>query len=599
MKPDLTEFGRRPLPAFTLVEVLVSLVVVGLVMAGLSGALFMTTKALPAAGTSTARQVAQNDCVLGELVAELQQALHIRERSPHSVTFTVADRNGDGCPERIRYSWSGTAGDPLMRQYNGYPAVELLADVTDFSLAYQTRTLTEEYSGAPVEGSEQTLFSYTSSSDLGDLEVRSDRSWGQSFTPALSNAALSWRVTRVGVQAKMADLPDGITVLRVVPLGEDGWPSADILAETQFNEITLPVLSYGSREYSLPSAAWLAPGDSACITFSTAGNTKACNLRHQNKNVSIPGAALFRGSPGWDRIHADRAMLISVYGTECTAGPPQTATYTFITMVPVTVETGGDDATRVSAAAHLLNTPEVLSGFWELDFTSNPTTLDVNGDGLPDWTQRGGGTFNAATIAGGLWTPAATLDTYPDHNFDQLTVATMRARSTSTSTSGAGAELRLNVDCAANTCATITARLRLQTNATQTLTVYHQAGAAVQRKLVTVTGLPVTLVTVRLLVDPALRTVNVNVDGTDKGTFYYVTYSPSDVDRFDSVSALSAAQFDYVSVRVGGSVATGQLELPVDEGALEGAGTPAAAAAAAAASKALKKLTTASEKQDN
>jgi prepilin-type N-terminal cleavage/methylation domain-containing protein len=590
MRPDSVQFEHSRPPAFTLVEVLVSLVVVGLVMAGLSGALFMTTKALPAAGMSTAGQVTQNDRVLGELVAELQQALHIRERCPHSITFTLPDRNGDGCPERVRYFWSGTAGDPLLRQYNGYPAVELLADVTDFSFAYQTRTLTEEYSGAPVEGSEQTLFSHTSSSDLGDLEVSNSRSWGQSFTPTLSNAALSWRVTRVGIQTKMVWPADGTTTLRVVPLGEDGWPTADILAETQFAESTLPILSYGSREYSLPSAGWLSPGDSACITFSTSGNTKTCSLRYQTQGVSISGAALFRGTPDWDRTYTTAALLISVYGTECTAGPPQTATYTYITMVPVTLRTGDDDATRVSAAAHLLNTPEVLSGFWELDFTSNPTTLDVNGDGLPDWTQRGGGTFNAGTIANGLWTPAATLDTYPDHDFDQLTVATMRARSTSTS--GAGAELRLNVDCAANTCATITARLRLQTNATQTLTVYHQAGAAVQRKLVTVSGLPATLVTVRLLVDPSLNTVNVNVDGADRGTFYYVMYSPSDVDRFASVQALSAAQFDYVSVRVGGSVATGELELPVDEDEGEGAALPAAAANA----NALRSLTIAEEK---
>ena len=72
--------------------------------------------------------------------------------------------------------------------------------------------------------------------------------------------------------------------------------------------------------------------------------------------------------------------------------------------------------------------------------------------------------------------------------------------------------------------------------------------------LVTVPGLGSGFVDLRLLIDPNLDTVNVKVNGVDKGTYVYNTLSPPHDDRFASIGGVGgAAQFDRVSIRVGGT----------------------------------------------
>ena len=47
-------------------------------------------------------------------------------------------------------------------------------------------------------------------------------------------------------------------------------------------------------------------------------------------------------------------------------------------------------------------------------------------------------------------------------------------------------------------------------------------------KLVMVSGLSDDFVTIRLLIDPSLDTVNVSVAGEDRGTYTYATIAPAE-----------------------------------------------------------------------
>ena len=58
-----------------------------------------------------------------------------------AVTFTVPDRDNNGLSETIRYSWSGTPGDSIMRAYNGGVEVAVAEDVKYFSLEYLLKTI--------------------------------------------------------------------------------------------------------------------------------------------------------------------------------------------------------------------------------------------------------------------------------------------------------------------------------------------------------------------------------------------------------------------------------------------------------------------------
>jgi prepilin-type N-terminal cleavage/methylation domain-containing protein len=124
----------------TLLELVVSVAVSGILLAGIASTLYVATRATddgqsPWRGTCEGRMIAE------EIASELTYATSFAERMPDAVEFTVADRGSDEVDEKIRYAWSGTPGDPLTRQYNGGTVVEILRDVHEFSLAYRVQTV--------------------------------------------------------------------------------------------------------------------------------------------------------------------------------------------------------------------------------------------------------------------------------------------------------------------------------------------------------------------------------------------------------------------------------------------------------------------------
>ncbi len=137
---------QRTRRAHTLLELVVSMSLATLLMTGLASALFLAGRTFDAGG-STAVQQAEAAQVLGEVLADVNQALGFSQRTANALTFTVPDRDGDDTPETIHYSWSGTAGDPLLVEYNGSSAETLLDDVHQFDLSYLTRTVTGDGSG--------------------------------------------------------------------------------------------------------------------------------------------------------------------------------------------------------------------------------------------------------------------------------------------------------------------------------------------------------------------------------------------------------------------------------------------------------------------
>jgi len=129
-----TQHCRRRL-GYTLVELVVSIAIMSILMAGIASAVLIASHAMPGGQTPLETAVEAID-VVDQIASELLYATTITENTASAVTFTVADRShGDSGPETIRYAWSGTPGDPLTRQYNGGTTVTVCQDVQDFSLA--------------------------------------------------------------------------------------------------------------------------------------------------------------------------------------------------------------------------------------------------------------------------------------------------------------------------------------------------------------------------------------------------------------------------------------------------------------------------------
>ncbi|MFH1747141.1 MAG: type II secretion system protein [Planctomycetota bacterium] len=530
--------------AFTLVELVISVGIMGILATGLASAVLIATHALPSE-QDTAQIVLDSAPIVDQLAEELRSALWIMEHSTTAITFTVADRNSDGIPERIRYAWSGAAGDPLTRQYNSGSAVEICPEVNEFALAYDLKTIEEEYSGPPVEGAEQVLSSFDNFDDEKEKTIEKEKWSGQYFKPALPENALCWRVTRVSFMAKEENNDNDLTYVRLRVADANKLPTDTVLGEVEMYESELPDY-YTWKEIVFDNMIGLCPDQDLCLVWEHSGvGGKSAKIRYEDDWGS---GRLWTDNSGivWGYI-GNKAFYHYIYGKVGTPGSPQTATRQCITRVNIALQTRDDAEAGTYSAAQTLNKPELLTNWWETRFDSDPR-YDANGDGYDDWTERVNG-LDPGTFESGVWHPANAMRTYPDCDFTTLT--TIKVRFRGTTAGGQGALLMVNADWSGLICAPFTAQVQLQPDNTQTLKVSRELSDGTMLILATVTGLPSNIITLRLLIDPDLNTINIQANGEDRGTYFYTNCLPTESTRGAMIyGGADDAEFDYISVRV-------------------------------------------------
>ncbi len=120
---------------FTLIEMVISVAIISILMTAIASAILLTSKAIPSQD-SPGDAALKATKALARLNEELQSVRFFTEATSTAMTIIVPDQNGDGDAEQIRYSWSGTAGDPLVRTLNGSVNTENVvasAQSVDFS----------------------------------------------------------------------------------------------------------------------------------------------------------------------------------------------------------------------------------------------------------------------------------------------------------------------------------------------------------------------------------------------------------------------------------------------------------------------------------
>ncbi|MBM4018477.1 MAG: prepilin-type N-terminal cleavage/methylation domain-containing protein [Planctomycetes bacterium] len=528
--------------AFTLVELVVAMLIASIIMVAAASAIVLASRAMPTAQDPSSAAILAA-AAASPLAAELEAAIYIMEHSQNAVAFTVADRDGDGRNERIRYAWSGTPGDPLTRQYNGGAVVAAVDDVDRFALVPEIRSVTESYPGAGIEdAADSSLASQDSGTGLGNLEVESGRWPGQHFAPVLAGNAMGWRPTRVRLMIRKNSVNSFLKV-QVRPAGADLKPTSAVLDE-QTVDGSLLLASYGWQEFTFGAVDRLAAADPVCLVLAHLSGTKSATAQ-TNAGSGLVTSADQGLSWTYNSTKSLRGVL---YGKATLPGPTQYAVTQHLMAMRIILKVSSVGR-QVDTTAQIMNQPPLLLGFWEADFSSSPTALDANGDGAADWAVVGGGPLDPSSIYGGAWhTSGTTLRTWPDCDFVRRTVAEVRMRSASV---GAAALATVNADRSGGVCAPLTAALRLEPEGTQTLTVSRKKGDGTSETLIAVGRLPADFVAVRLLIDPSADSVCVKVGDTLVGTYAYGTPAWATADRFASLSASGGpAEFDYAHVRV-------------------------------------------------
>lgn len=349
--------NRRASPrAFTLVEMVISLVIVSILMVGMGGALLMSSQALPGEDGQAARITAAAE-VADQIASELAYAITVTELTPTAITFTVADRDADSDPETIRYAWSATAGDPLTRRYNGGTTVTVAENVHGLTLTGDLRTETEPLPPVISEGGESVLASRDLLTSSADFPITTTDWIGQYFLPALPAEATQWRVTRVLFMARANGKTQGETKIQLRTADASGLPTASVLAEFILAESALGA-TYSWREYAVTGVSGLAAGDGLCLVL-TNGNTRPPMADIQYDSAG--GGNLLTAASGessWSKS-AGRSMRFYVYGMCTTSVSQPDETTNWLRGVSVSLQIGPDATVRVETAARVLNQPEV------------------------------------------------------------------------------------------------------------------------------------------------------------------------------------------------------------------------------------------------
>ncbi len=532
----------------TLMELVVALVASAMLLAGL-GSVMLIARQVAFTPSAAERRIDAAD-VFGDLSLELRYATAIIEQTSKTLEFVVADRNTDGTAERIRYTWSGTVGDPLYKSVNGDTPAAVINSVHDFQAIYVLKSETTSLK-TTTESAEVTLLAGGTPSGTQYNDITSTNHTAQLLDPSLFTSlapanALYWNATRIAFQASQGGGSTDTLLVQLRPTGDpNNGPTNDVAGQVSVSESTLTGTMGWNTATFANQVRGLSLNRSYAVTWSTANSGPAARILTNDGATSGVSETTNTGA-SWQYI-SPRQTYFTLYGTYTTPGPTYSITRNRVSHVAIVLQSGSQSHARIDARIPLANVPELLSKYWRTDFDRDPTTTNANGDAVADWAMNSG-SFNAGSLSGGIWNATGVLETRPLHDFTTTTVIETRCRNTSVG--GNGAVLVINADRSGGVHTTLMIYLQRQADGTQTLTLLTRPTSNTTKTLFTRSRLSNDYVRLRLLIDAQNNVVNLWINDEDQGALTFSTYAPLTNDRFLTLYAdTSTADFDFIEVR--------------------------------------------------
>jgi hypothetical protein len=125
-----------------MIELVVSMAISSLLMVGLAGSLSIAAKNQSQSDGQFAATF-KNASVPQQMVEDLELATSIVSNTATAIEFEVPDRNGDGYPEKVKYSWTGASGSNAQKiqwTYKNQTPVDIATGVSSFNLTYSLGT---------------------------------------------------------------------------------------------------------------------------------------------------------------------------------------------------------------------------------------------------------------------------------------------------------------------------------------------------------------------------------------------------------------------------------------------------------------------------
>lgn len=305
-RPARTRSGTRP--AYSLIELVSALAITSVLVVGLGSAVTVASLSMPQDGDPLIEAINAADA-LSVLADDLRYATEFAETQALRVRCTVPDRDADGSPEDIRYEWSGTPGEPLLRQNGSGGWQTVIERVESLAFSYETTGVQSTETQVTESTSAELLFaSHTGwagvTAEPGLLTVGQQDQAAEYFVidrVAFPANTTSVQVTRVRLLMSKGVDPGTVSVgihKPAVP-GEGAPAPASVGSLTTLSSSSLPA-SKGWVDFVLPSDVVISARESELVIVASGvgGTTANWSYNYNRKGPADSTVGLFSSSSG-------------------------------------------------------------------------------------------------------------------------------------------------------------------------------------------------------------------------------------------------------------------------------------------------------------
>ncbi len=345
--------------AWTLVELVVSAAAATVLVAGLASAVVLASRALPPA-PHRANAAAAAALVAEQLAADLTCAVQVSQLTSRRIVFSVPDRTGDGTPDTIVYDWPGTVGAALRMSRNGSGYVNVLPNVTDFTLVGGIATVTEQI--APTEQSGQALLAICTTGGATYNALVQGNLWtGNVVRPLLPSGVVRWKPTSVWLMLAASGPTTGTARVRLYAVDWNGLPTPTPLGEATIRESALST-SLQWYEYTWSDVPDLPPGAAIAFIVEHVNNPPSCAVAYRFSSAAASlgyaRVASTDGGNSWN-LMPTYAVIFALYGTIVREVSGGSVDHDYLTTLRFRLTTDGAADRTLETTVRLLNTPEI------------------------------------------------------------------------------------------------------------------------------------------------------------------------------------------------------------------------------------------------
>lgn len=528
----------------TLIEMVMSLTILGIISVSVGSVVMLAAQTTPDEESPTATLIGDSR-MLTRLSEDLAMAMYIPERGTNSVTVVVADRTGDGLPDRLRYAWSATAASPLTFELNDQSPVALMEKVDQFVLSYNLESQVATIPAPPAE----SAYNVATAVDAKDFQIKEEDWVGQTLTPAAIGSETQYQIQRVRFMAKQDGGDSGVISVELQSADGSGLPTGTVLDSVEINESDLAE-DYDWYEVAFPNPPTLNIGQSVCFVLRWVSGDNAAIIEYDEQSPSATNS-FFRfqtddGGVTWTKATGE-SLLIQV-DTDAGTTTGYDLTREYVTAIGVTLQSTAEGRSPLMRTVITEQAPEVLTQFWHAGFYGAPTNYDLNNDGSSDWVYNGSpGTNIAVNATSGIWNASADLAIEPVGTLPDVVRVDVRAQATS----GDQAKIYgpFHNDGSGNVLPLIA--ILEEDGSDQQLLIYNEQTPTTP--IATITGLSADPVDIQLTLLPNEQVVYFVVDGEERGSAKLAWEADQGLRGFWLDGSGNGSKFLHVRVTYGGS----------------------------------------------